>query len=92
MIYRIVWAAIRAFLRLVLRCRVTGVEHVPREGAVLLASNHMSYLDPPAVGCGIWRPCAYLAKEELFHHRLFGWLLGKLNAFPVKRGAAGRGT
>jgi 1-acyl-sn-glycerol-3-phosphate acyltransferase len=90
MIYRLTWLGLRAFFRLLLRWRITGAENVPRVGPVILASNHVSYLDPPVVGVGIWRPCAYLAKEELFHHRLFGWYLRKLNAFPVQRGAADR--
>src|SRR5437868_12517109 len=90
MIYRLVWLLCRSAFKLFLRFRIEGAENVPREGAVILAGNHMSYLDPPAIGTGIWRPCAYLAKEELFHNRLFGWLMTRVNAFPVRRGAADR--
>ena len=92
MIYRLTWWFCQFLFRLVIPRRLTGVENVPRTGPVLLASNHISFLDPPVVGTGPWRPFAYMAKEELFHHRFFGWYISKLNAFPVKRGSASRGS
>lgn len=90
MIYRLTWWLCQFLFRLVIPRRLTGVENVPRTGPLLLASNHISFLDPPVVGTGPWRPCAYMAKEELFRHRFFGWYISKLNAFPVKRGSADR--
>ena len=46
--------------------RVTGAEYVPRTGGALLAANHLSYLDPPAVGTALSRRTYYFAKKELF--------------------------
>lgn len=92
MIYRITWLLFRVVFRLLLRWRIVGAQNVPRTGPVILASNHISNLDPPVVGVGIWRPCAYMAKEELFSNRFFGWFISKLNAFPVKRGSADRAS
>jgi 1-acyl-sn-glycerol-3-phosphate acyltransferase len=90
MIYRLTWLFCRVVFRLLFRWRIIGAENVPPTGPVILASNHVSNLDPPVVAVGIWRPCDFMAKEELFHHRLFGWYLTQLGAFPVKRGSADR--
>src|SRR4051812_24082920 len=62
-----------------------GREHVP-EGAVILASNHRSFLDPFVVGICLNRPVYFVAKKELFDRRLTGWFLNCLGAFPIKRG------
>lgn len=67
--------------------RTRGTEHVPREGRLIVAPVHLSYLDPPAVACGLPRQLTFMAKEELFKGA-FGWLIRSLGAFPVKRGDA----
>jgi 1-acyl-sn-glycerol-3-phosphate acyltransferase len=92
MIYRFVWCLCQIGFGLFLRRRVIGRENVPKTGGVILASNHISNVDPPHVGTCFWRPCAFMAKEELFQHPLFGWFITKLNAFPVKRGTADRAS
>ena len=66
--------------------KVYGVQHVPRDGGVLVVSNHQSYLDPIILGVNVRRPFSFLAKSELFENRLFGWLIRNLNAFPVRQG------
>jgi 1-acyl-sn-glycerol-3-phosphate acyltransferase len=67
---------------------VKGVDesNVPRKGPLIVAPLHVSHLDPPAVACGTNRHMRFMAKEELFHHKAFGWLIRSLGAFPVKRG------
>jgi 1-acyl-sn-glycerol-3-phosphate acyltransferase len=62
-----------------------GREHVP-PGAVILASNHRSFLDPFVVGICLNRPVYFVAKKELFDKRLVGWFLNALGAFPIRRG------
>ena len=64
-----------------------GREHLPRSGPLLLASNHRSFLDPFVIGTLVRRPVYYMAKRELFEHRVVAWLLNGLGAFPVDRGA-----
>jgi 1-acyl-sn-glycerol-3-phosphate acyltransferase len=78
----------RVVLRLFFGLRTIGVENVPREGAVLLASNHVSLLDPPAVGAGLPRRIHYMAKAELFRMPFVGALVRRLNAYPVEREGA----
>jgi 1-acyl-sn-glycerol-3-phosphate acyltransferase len=57
---------------------------------VIIASNHMAYVDPPFIGAVTPRELFYLAKAELFSNPLFGWLIKKYNAIPVTRGAFDR--
>ena len=67
-------------------------ERVPLEGAVILASNHASFLDPPLVGSGVRRGINYLARENLFRFPVMGWVLRQWQVVPVDRdggGAAG---
>ena len=46
--------------------RVLDVENVPLTGPLIVACNHVSYLDPPALGAAMPRPVTYMAKQELF--------------------------
>ncbi len=65
-------------------------DRVPRKGAMIVAPNHVSYLDPPAVACAIPRMLSFMAKAELFKSKAFGWLISSLGSFPIKRGAGDR--
>jgi 1-acyl-sn-glycerol-3-phosphate acyltransferase len=76
------WVIFKALFRL----KVVGSENLPRSGALIVASNHVSYFDPPLVGVGAPRPLNYMAKEELFHIPVLAPLIKLLNAFPVDRG------
>jgi 1-acyl-sn-glycerol-3-phosphate acyltransferase len=67
--------------------KVWGIRNVPRTGGVLIVSNHQSYLDPPILGARIPRPMSYMAKSELFEHRVLAMLIRSLGAFPVRQGA-----
>jgi len=62
---------------------------VPARGAVILASNHASFLDPPLVGAGLHRTVNYLARKSLFRFPGFGALLRALSAVPVDREGGG---
>lgn len=78
-----------AFL-IYLRMRRVGREHLPKDGALLLAANHRSFLDPFVIGTLVRRPVYYFAKRELFEKRWQAWVLNALGAFPVDRGAGDR--
>ena len=67
---------------------VKGSENVPRSGAVIVASNHISFWDPPLVGSAVPREMHFLAKEELFSSPVLGPLIRSVNAIPIRRGAA----
>ena len=73
------------------RFRVKGIEHVPRQGGVLIASNHISAYDTVFLPWAVIRhnPLQMLwapAKEELFTSSFQRWLYSTWGAFPVKRG------
>ncbi len=69
-----------------LKWQISGVENIPKEGAVILAVNHISNWDPILVACGIERKINFMAKIELFRVPGLGALLRTFGAFPVKRG------
>lgn len=73
-----------------LRMEVFGRENIPEEGPVVIASNHLSLLDPPVLGAAATRKIHFMAKSELFKPSWFGALIRKLGAFPVKRGEMDR--
>src|SRR3954449_13012966 len=77
---------LKPFLRIYFRMSLVGREHLPKEGGVILASNHRSFLDPFVVGAWLGRPVFFVAKRELFDRRFAGWFLNCLGAFPIKRG------
>jgi len=74
--------------RLYFGLEVHGTENVPRTGPVLLVANHTSVLDPPIIGALLHREISFLAKAELFRIPLFGGLIRRLNAQPVRREGA----
>ncbi len=80
----------RTVARVLLGLRVEGVDRVPLEGSVLIASNHKSYLDPLLVGACIPREIRYFAKKELFHVPLVASWVREYGAIPVDRGGFDR--
>ena len=88
LVYWLVRAILQPFFHLYFRLSRIGREHVPESGGVIYCSNHRSFLDPFVIATIARRPMYYVAKQELFKHRLVGWFLNSLGAFPVNRGAA----
>ncbi len=68
---------------------VTGFQNLPPKGAVVIACNHCSYLDPPLVAISVRRQICFLARASLFRNRLFGALIKSFGARPVSRSDAG---
>jgi 1-acyl-sn-glycerol-3-phosphate acyltransferase len=72
------------------RFRMTGTEHVPRTGGVLLAYNHIGYVDFVYGGLAAnpsGRLVRFMAKRELFDHAAVGPLMRSLHHIEVDRGA-----
>jgi len=90
-VYWLGWSFFRLMYATYFRWRVFYPERVPVEGAVLIASNHASFLDPPLIGCGLKRQCAFLARESLFRFRFTRWLLTHWQAVPIDRGGGSAG-
>ena len=66
MLYRLLHTIIPPLLRLIWRPRVTGRERVPRTGGVLIASNHLSFVDSVVIPSTSPRPVRFLAKSDYF--------------------------
>ncbi|WP_078380159.1 lysophospholipid acyltransferase family protein [Sutcliffiella halmapala] len=77
-------------LKPVYRIKVIGKENIPKEGPVLLCSNHIDNLDPPVVGITSPRTVHFMAKEEIFKVPILKTILPRIHAFPVKRGMSDR--
>jgi 1-acyl-sn-glycerol-3-phosphate acyltransferase len=85
-------AVVAPMARLVFRPTVEGRHHVPQRGPVILAANHLSFVDSIVIPIVAPRPVAFLAKAEYFGQPgMKGWLTGTslraIDAIPVQRGA-----
>ena len=71
---------------------VSGLERVPRHGALILASNHASNADPPLIAnwltASLGRPVHWMAKAEAMEWPIAGWFMRMNGAFGIRRGAA----
>ena len=68
--------------------RVQNLDQVPLKGGLIVASNHISFWDPPLIGSALPRESHFLAKEELFATPVLGPLIRSLNSIPIRRGTA----
>ena len=84
------WSIVNPTLQVYLRGRTYGVHNVPKQGPLVVVSNHASDFDPPILSCCVGRPVAYMAKEELFNIPILGQAIQVYGAYPVSRGAADR--
>ncbi len=66
--------------------KVSGRKYLPKKGGCIIASNHLSNLDPIILSLASPRILSFMAKKELFAgNKVFAWLISSLNAFPVDR-------
>ena len=90
----VVWKVGRATIGTAVRVstplRVYGAERVPREGGLVLALNHFSWLDPVAFGVASPRTVYYMAKIEAHRVPGLGQLMRTFGAFSVRRGESDR--
>lgn len=90
----VTWAigrlTIGSLLRAFAPLRVYGKERVPREGGLVLAFNHFSWIDPPAFGTACPRTIYYMAKIEAHRVPGLGQLIRTFGTFSVRRGESDR--
>ncbi|HLF79701.1 MAG TPA: lysophospholipid acyltransferase family protein [Dehalococcoidia bacterium] len=70
------------------RIRVIGIENVPLQGPLVIASNHLNDADPGVIATNFPRRVIYLAKIELFRIPLLGSFMKAYGALPVRRNEA----
>jgi 1-acyl-sn-glycerol-3-phosphate acyltransferase len=84
--YWFVCSVVRMLLRIWDRYEIHHPENVPAEGGCIIASNHVSYLDPPAVAVGIkHRVVHFMARDTLFSSPLARWFLTGVQVMPMDR-------
>ena len=94
MAYWIVKIILTPILRIAYRIRIEGREHLPKRGAVILASNHRSFLDsifiPLIVRCRV----TFVAKAEYFDDPKTAWFFRAVGQIPIRRegGSASEGA
>jgi len=79
------------FIGVFYRMRYEGLDNIPKDQGFILASNHITALDPLFIAVRLKQQIHFMAKAELFKNAVTGWVLTHLNAFPVNRGK-GDGT
>ena len=75
----------RSLFTVMYRTTWHGLGNIPMKGQVIVASNHVSFFDPPLVGCSAPRDFHYLARETLMDNPFSAWLLPRLNVIGVDR-------
>ena len=76
--------------KLSLRRKIAGKNNMPGHGACIVVANHVNLVDSPLIGISLGRRAYFMAKEDLFHSRIVGWLAKQFGAFPVAMGKLNR--
>ena len=85
--YMIARVILAAFFKLFFRVVAHGAWRIPKEGGMILASNHQSYIDPPGIGTFVKRRrVRFMAREKVFSVLILKQVILWLGAFPIKRG------
>lgn len=83
MIYFLLRVIFTPYLRIFHRVAVTGREHIPASGPVILCANHTSYLDSMLVAYCTPRPVRFLIARGFYDHALLGFFIKRCGAIPV---------
>lgn len=85
--YKLAANVVKVFLKLMgSKARVYGEENLPKEGGYIIACTHTGYVDILNLGVAMYpKEIHFMAKKQLFEMKGLGWLINRLNAFPVDR-------
>lgn len=75
---------------LIAKLHTEGIENIPNSGPVILAMNHIHWLDIPLASLRVPRITHYMAKAELFEVPVLGGFVRRVGAFAVRRGEGDR--
>ena len=92
MAYWVIKFVLTPILRFFYRVRVEGIENVPRNGAAILAGNHLSFCDSIFLPMVLRRRVTFVAKAEYFEDPKTAWFFRAVGQIPIKRegGSASR--
>jgi 1-acyl-sn-glycerol-3-phosphate acyltransferase len=85
MAYWVMKAVLTPILRFFFKVRVEGLEHVPKDGAAILASNHVSFSDSIFLPLVLRRRITFVAKAEYFEDPKTAWFFRAVGQIPIKR-------
>ena len=90
MAYRLLKAILMPLLTLLFRPKVSGLGHVPHNGPLIIASNHLSFVDSIFLPLKVRRPVTFLAKSEYFNGKgikgaLIRWFFISTGQIPIDR-------
>ena len=88
MVYFISRNILKLLFKIFFRLSITGAGNCPKNGPLIIAPNHASFLDPLIAGFAVPRELNFMARSSLFRNRIFGRVLVSVNAFPLKREGA----
>src|SRR5476651_1375285 len=86
----VIWVAKALFAAEGLKFTIAGAENIPTFGGAVLMSNHLSYLDFAYAGMAAYpskRLVRFMAKDDVFRHRISGPLMRGMHHIPVDRTA-----
>src|SRR5947208_6034511 len=86
MTYWILKAILTPLLYGLFKVRVEGAEHLPADGAAILASNHLSFSDSIFLPMVLKRRITFVAKAEYFEDKKTAWFFRAVGQIPIKRG------
>ncbi len=90
--YSIAKPIVAPIYRLFMRVKATGIENIPKDGGVILCSNHIGAVDVISIGSVSPRQLTFIAKKELFKVPVLNWIVKGLGAIKVDRGAGDVGA
>lgn len=79
------WYANHIYVRSLFGLRIEGWENIPKEGPVILASNHISFLDANIISAASPRKIAFMIAREWYEMGAINWLCRFLGCIPVNR-------
>ena len=88
MFYRIFRFICTILILLFWSIKIEEKEQLNQKGSLILAANHVSYLDPIVLGVAVKRPIHFITKKEVFKVPFLGFLARSLGAIPVDRNKA----
>ena len=65
--------------------KIKGCNNIPEYGSAVMASNHISILDPVLLARSTKRQIKYVAKSELYKNKLSAYILKSLHTIPIHR-------
>ena len=86
----IVWTTFRVIFLIYARIIVEGKENVPEHGGVIIAPNHVSFADPPAIGVTLKRNAWWVGTDEMFGYRFVGKIALALRGIPIRQDSPDR--